>query len=508
MRLLSTSLLSLAAVLSTVAAHAGCDTSRSLSDASTKPCSRDGMLCAYWEPPTNNPNAQYPLIVFLHGAGASTNPTPGCDGAGAQYVDSFTRQVDDGWTCQLQEIMDNRTQYPAYVMAPRAPDCGTGPQGGAFVHWDWGTSDATYNITTLAESQTLITTRAMIHALQAQYTNIDPERIYVVGVSMGGYGAWDMISRTPELFAAGVPAEGGGSPQAAPALKNMAVWAEHDNGDGVSPIGDQQTFAAVAKAGGRPYYTEAVSDSHGLGMGISALMGFVPWMFDQRRGVPSTPAPWLVFSPEGGQLAGPSVTVTLNTTPQSNSIYYTTDGSIPNAITHVGTQYTAPFTLSASAVVIAAAHHVSANTDVNVFHAAPFKVGDSPLPAGAELMPFTPPPVGSTGGASTSGAGGASASGGASSTSGGARNSGGASNPGPSVGGTLAAAGGASSGGSGGTKPSTSGGAAARPQGTTKKSGCSLTSTEQSGNSMWSFGMASVAMAAFASRRRQRSTRS
>ncbi|MDX2055570.1 MAG: chitobiase/beta-hexosaminidase C-terminal domain-containing protein [Polyangiaceae bacterium] len=488
MRLLFTSLFGLAVVVATGAAQAVCEGGvPKLSDANYKDCSRDGMKCGYWEPATNDPNTKYPLVIFLHGAGASG-------------TNNNTQQVDDGWTCQLQELIENRTTYPAYIMAPRAPNYDTGLQGGAFVHWDWGTSDATYNITTLAESQTLITARAMMQALQTQYANIDPDRIYVVGVSMGGYGTWDLISRTPDLFAAGVPAEGGGSPQAAPSLKNMAIWAEHDDQDQVSAIGDQETFAAVARAGGRPYYTEAVSSSHGLGMGLSASMGFVPWMFAQRRGVPSTPAPWLVFSPEGGQLDGPTVTVSLSATPQSDSIYYTTDGSIPNAITHVGTKYTAPFTLSASAVVIAAAHHNVEGTDMNVFHAAPFKVGDSPLPAGAELMPYTPyvPP-----GGASSGAGGASS------------NSGGVANPfPPAAGGARAATGGApASSGSGGTKPSTSGGAASipavvRPAGTTKSSGCSLASTNQSGNSLLSFGLASVAVAAFASRRRNRSSRS
>lgn len=472
MRWLLTSLLGFAALVVTEAAQAVCEGGvPALSNPSTKECSRDGMKCAYWEPPTNDPGTKYPLVIFLHGAGGSGTA-------------DFIGHLNDGWTCQLQELLNSRTTYPAYIMAPRAPSQNIG--AGRFVDWDWGTSDATYDVTTLPESQSLITARAMLQALQTQYANIDPERIYVVGVSMGGYGTWDLISRAPELFAAGVPAEGGGSPQAAPKLKNMAIWSEHDDQDSVSAIGDQQTFAALARAGSRPYYTEAVSGSHGLGMGLSASMGFVPWMFAQRRGVPSTPAPWLVFAPEGGELSGPTVTVTLSATPQSNSIYYTTDGSIPNGITQVGTRYAGPFTLSASAVVIAAAHHNVEGTDMNVFHAAPFKVGDSPL-----VLPFMPS-VGGTGGAAASG---------------------GASNPNPfppSTGGNSAAAGGASSG-SGGSKQGTSGGAAGTPvaKPTAEASGgCAVASADQSGNSLLHFGIASIALAAFAVRRRERSSRS
>ncbi|MDX2055569.1 MAG: chitobiase/beta-hexosaminidase C-terminal domain-containing protein [Polyangiaceae bacterium] len=513
MRLLLTSLLVLASVGAAGAAQAACDGSRSLSDASTKECTRDGMFCAYWEPPTNDPNTKYPLVIFLHGAGASVGCAQGQDA-------NFKWQVDDGYTCQLQEVMDNRTAYPAYVMAPRAPNCDNtlseNPNSASFVLWDWANVDS-YDITTLGESKTLQTTRAMIQSLQAQYPNIDPDRIYVTGVSMGGFGAWDMIARTPNFFAAGVPADGGGSPQAASSMKNMAVWSFHAAGDtGVPVASDRLMFETLAKAGGRPYYTEAVAGGHGTGMYLASDEGFVPWMFAQRRGVPATSASPLTFSPEGGELAGPSVTVTLTTTPQSDSVYYTTNGTIPNPVTHVGTQYAGPFTLTSSAIVIAAAHSSVGGNEVIVYHAAPFKVGDSPLPAGAELMPYTPyvPPVGSTGGAS-SGTGGATATGGASSGLGGASNSGGASNPNPfppSAGGRPAAAGGASSG-SGGAKPSTSGGAgsvpAANTPGTTRNSsGCSLAGTDPSGNSMLTFGMASVWLAAFAGRRRQGSFRS
>lgn len=57
----------------------------------------------------------------------------------------------------------------------------------------------------IPESPALIQVRSQIDALRGEY-NIDPDRLYVVGVSMGGFGAWDMIARHPDIFAAGSPA--------------------------------------------------------------------------------------------------------------------------------------------------------------------------------------------------------------------------------------------------------------------------------------------------------------
>lgn len=57
-------------------------------------------------------------------------------------------------------------------------------------------------------------------------------RLYAIGSSMGGFGTWDLIARNPTLFAAGLPNAGGGPPDAAVGLRNMAIWSHHNDGDG------------------------------------------------------------------------------------------------------------------------------------------------------------------------------------------------------------------------------------------------------------------------------------
>ncbi|MDX2052938.1 MAG: chitobiase/beta-hexosaminidase C-terminal domain-containing protein [Polyangiaceae bacterium] len=454
------------------------------------------MDCAYWQPPNNDPNTKYPLVIFLHGAGAV--------GTG-----DYLKPVDDGWTCQLQAVLAARNTNPAYVMVPRAVSSeyeasqAEGPAL-AFVTWNWGNQES-YNVDTLPESPTLIEARSMLAGLQQRHPNIDPDRLYVVGVSMGGYGAWDMISRTPNLFAAGVPADGGGSPEAAARLTNMAVWSFHNADDGIVPsTSDRGMFQALALAGGRPYYTEGTGADH-KGMVIPHDMNFAPWLFQQRRGVPSTPVSQLTFSPDGGnQLQGP-VTVTITTTPPANTIYYTTDGTVPNALQQVGQLYTGPFTVNTSAIVMAAAHS-TAEGDVTTFHAAPFQIGSTPLPNGV----VAPPP----GGGGTPGAsGGAGNTGGAGpvNTGGVATGTGGSPAPVGSTGGNsttvpqgtggtganpLGAAGGSPSGGVG-----SNGGQVSSPNRGAVKSGCTVT---QAKSSATAWGGLSLALLGLLGLRRRR----
>ena len=396
-------------------------------------CEADGMRCWYWEPPSLDPNAKYPLVIFLHGAGGT-----GTD-------DSFA--FLQGWSCPFEALFEpaNRSAFPAFIMTPRTVnsdnDYSQNPNSAAWAVWDWANKES-YDVNTLAESSSAISSIKMLKALQVKYPNIDPERIYVTGISMGGYGTWDFISRHADIFAAGAPSDGGGSPQAAPLLRNMAIWSNHNINDDVPYDSDKAMFSAVARAGGRPYFTEGIEGGHYEGMQRLGQLDYLPWLFAQRRGVPSRPNPLLTMSPEGGQHPSGQLTITIQEAGASE-IRYTTDGSIPSTLQDVGTLYAGPFTIDTSAIVIAAAQSGDGPKGITMFHSQPYKLGDAPLPAGADLVPFTPP----------------AGSGGAPNGSGGAANSGGSTQ---GAGGSAVAVGtgSASAVSSGGT---TSGGNAALP---------------------------------------------
>lgn len=113
----------------------------------------------------------------------------------------------------------------------------------------------------------------------------DRSRIYLTGLSMGGYGTWMIGARYPERFAALAPICGGGDPALATALKSMPIWAFHGALDEVVPAcKSREMVKAVKGAGnGRIQYTEYEDGLHNvwdLAYGDPALM---TWLLAQRR---------------------------------------------------------------------------------------------------------------------------------------------------------------------------------------------------------------------------------
>lgn len=98
---------------------------------------------------------------------------------------------------------------------------------------------------------------SQIHALEVllahllQNHPIDPQRVYLTGNSMGGYGAWAWGAYRPQHFAAMIPICGGGVPWTARALVQVPVWAFHGDADETVDIGESARMVnALNRAGG------------------------------------------------------------------------------------------------------------------------------------------------------------------------------------------------------------------------------------------------------------------
>ena len=92
--------------------------------------------------------------------------------------------------------------------------------------------------------------------IQDPKNQVDSKRIYVMGLSMGGYGTWDAIQRRPNFFAAAVPICGGGDTSLASKLIDLPIWAWHGDGDKViKPSRSRDMINAISKAGGSPKYS-------------------------------------------------------------------------------------------------------------------------------------------------------------------------------------------------------------------------------------------------------------
>lgn len=201
---------------------------------------------------------KYPLVVFLHGAGER-----GTDNE-KQLVHGVPQFASEA----------NREKYPCFLIAPQCPD------DTKWVDVDWS-ADSHQSPKEMTEPTRL--TVELLESLAKQYS-IDPKRIYLTGLSMGGYGTWDLIARRPELFAAAVPICGGGDEATAEKIKGLPIWAFHGAKDGaVKPARSRNMIAALERAGGKPKYTEYPDVGHDSWNPAYKDAEMLKWLFEQKK---------------------------------------------------------------------------------------------------------------------------------------------------------------------------------------------------------------------------------
>ena len=166
---------------------------------------------------------KWPLMVFLHGAGESGSDLEKVKANGPP------------------KLIAGGKAFPFIVVSPQAP---TTPRRG----WD------------------VETLNALLDEVIARYA-VDEDRVYLTGLSMGGYGSWAWATANPERFAAVAPICGGGQPRmAARRMRDLPVWAFHGAKDPVVPLEESETMVAALKKAGAAevkltVYPEAEHDS-------------------------------------------------------------------------------------------------------------------------------------------------------------------------------------------------------------------------------------------------------
>lgn len=196
--------------------------------------SADGMDYLFYLPENyyEEPNREWPLILYLHGAGDLDNDS------------AFLMTHGLPMVLNLDEQPDN---FEFVVIAPQA-----------FPNKRWWDGDALHFAVTI------------ISEVMATY-NIDKERIYVTGVSMGGYGTWWMATEFPDRFAAAVSVSGSGyqTPEIPGSrrmcrMRPVAIWAVHGDSDKISnPDAMQLYFDAYPETCGDNFrYTMYEGEGH------------------------------------------------------------------------------------------------------------------------------------------------------------------------------------------------------------------------------------------------------
>ena len=86
------------------------------------------------------------------------------------------------------------------------------------------------------------------------------------------------------MFAAAIPVCGGGAPNYAQNMVDVAIWAFHGERDALAPVsGSRDMVAAIKKAGGKPRYTEFPGSGHDIAKQVNQTPGLLDWLFAQRR---------------------------------------------------------------------------------------------------------------------------------------------------------------------------------------------------------------------------------
>lgn len=126
----------------------------------------------------------------------------------------------------------------------------------------------------------------LIHLVErviAEY-NIDRDRVSLTGLSMGGYGTWELGSRYPEYFSALAPICGGASCEHLGSLSNKPVRVFHSDDDPVVPFSESERAVEALKArGGHPEFTVYHGCGHGSWVAAYEQSDLIEWLVAQKR---------------------------------------------------------------------------------------------------------------------------------------------------------------------------------------------------------------------------------
>ena len=208
----------------------------------------------------------YPILFFLHGHGEC-----GTDNAlQIRVLGKENRLID-----MVMERDD------CIIVAPQCP-CNVKYEWVPLNHaWATGSRELTEEPTIGLAAATEILKMFLASG------KIDLSRVYAAGISMGGYGTWELITRNSELFAAAIPVCGSGIPSLAHRLTDIAIWAFHGALDPTVPVsGSRDMVAAIEAAGGTKIrYNEFPRTWHDAWIPAYKTEGLVDWLFAQKRDI-------------------------------------------------------------------------------------------------------------------------------------------------------------------------------------------------------------------------------
>lgn len=181
---------------------------------------------------------RWPLMLFLHGAG--------------ERGDDIEKVKVHG----PPKLIAQGKSFPFIVVSPQCPE------------GEWWSSEVL---------------DALLREVESRY-RVDADRVYVTGLSMGGFGTWNLALAYPDRFAAIAPVCGGGMPLLAPRIKDLPVWVFHGAKDEVVPIQESQRMVeALKRCGGNVKFTVYPDAGHDSWTDTYDNPALYEWFLRNRR---------------------------------------------------------------------------------------------------------------------------------------------------------------------------------------------------------------------------------
>lgn len=217
--------------------------------------------CLYEPKNVGKRGEKVPLILFLSGSG--------------ERGDDNVAQLKNA-ICKVVKHGEDNEYMNSVVVVPQCP-----AEPAQWVDTPW--TDVNYTLASVKESDIMKKVVELV-GYYRELDYIDENRIYVIGVSMGGFGAWDLLARHSDMFAAGVPICGGGPSDAIDVLKEMPIYTFHGNMDKNVPFeGTKNMVDAIKAAGGTKINFKEYNNAHVIWDDAIVHEGLEEWLFAQSK---------------------------------------------------------------------------------------------------------------------------------------------------------------------------------------------------------------------------------
>lgn len=198
----------------------------------------------------NDFSGPQPLLLFLHGAGEiGTDP-------------ETLRDKDPAFFARDEFRNEETASFPFIIVTPICPEN----------HW---------------EPRRIIALLDQVLSENRFRFRIDPDRVYLTGYSMGGFGTFETAMEYPERFAAIVPVAGGGEPSKAKKLQNVSTWVFHGESDPTVPVSSSDLVVERMRELGHKDVdiTTFPNTGHGIAREVYSDPTLYEWLLLKRRGL-------------------------------------------------------------------------------------------------------------------------------------------------------------------------------------------------------------------------------